>query len=133
MFQKYSKIPTEALAFFEAPHRVREMLADAEEFLGPDRMTVICRELTKPYEEVTRGTLTDVRKHFGVQEPRGEFVIIFKGSPEDQLDSKGTEVEVIRLMTSGHSASDILEQLQPLTQLTRKQLYDIIIRSKEKV
>jgi 16S rRNA (cytidine1402-2'-O)-methyltransferase len=133
MLKKFAGIPAEVLVFFEAPHRLREMLSDAEEFLGAERLTVVCRELTKPYEEIIRGTLTEVRKHFGVQEPRGEFVVIFKGSPEELLDAKSTETEVLRLMTSGHSASDILEKLHPMTKLTRKQLYDFIIRSKEKV
>jgi 16S rRNA (cytidine1402-2'-O)-methyltransferase len=133
MLHKFSKIPAEALVFFEAPHRLREMLSDAEEFLGTERSTVVCRELTKSYEEILRGTLSEMRKYFSTQEPRGEFVIIFKGTIEEQLDAASTEKEVLRLMTSGHSASDILEELQPLTALSRKQLYDIIIRSKEKV
>ena len=131
--KRFQKAPAESLIFFEAPHRLREMLKDAEEIFGGETNTVVCRELTKPYEEIIHAKLADVRKAFGINEPRGEFVVIFKGRPEEQLSLLETQTEVVRLMNSGLSASDILERLQSITELTRKQLYDIIIRSKEKV
>ena len=46
--------------FFEAPHRLAACLADAVEVLGGDRRAAVCRELTKTYEEVVRGTLAEL-------------------------------------------------------------------------
>jgi 16S rRNA (cytidine1402-2'-O)-methyltransferase len=121
------------LVFLEAPHRLREMLSDAEEVLGSDTGTVVCRELTKPYEEIKMDSLGEIRKFFQVNEPRGEFVVLFKGAPTELLDAKETEKEAHSLLGFGRSASDILEELQPFTELSRKQLYDIINKVKKEI
>ncbi len=123
----------ENLVFFEAPHRVREFLKDATEILGAQTPTVVCRELTKPYEEIRRGSLQEIENYFRVNEPRGEFVILFKGSPAEQLNAQATQSEVSKLLGFGKSASDILDELQNVTELNRKQLYDLITREKKLV
>ncbi|MER5394180.1 16S rRNA (cytidine(1402)-2'-O)-methyltransferase [Saccharopolyspora sp. NPDC002686] len=46
--------------FFEAPHRLADALADAVEVLGGERRAAVCRELTKTYEEIRRGTLAEL-------------------------------------------------------------------------
>ena len=61
---------------FEAPHRLRGTLSDIQETLG-DRRLAICRELTKVYEEVFRGRVSQAREHF--TEPRGEFTLVIEG------------------------------------------------------
>jgi len=123
----------DSLIFLEAPHRVRELLIDAEEILGGNTPTVVCRELTKSYEEIKNSTLSEMKKFFQVNEPRGEFVILFKGASPELLNESETQNEVVKLLGFGRSASDILEELQPVTELSRKQLYDIINRSKTRV
>ena len=125
------KYTAEALIFFEAPHRLREMLQDSEEILGPTTETVVCRELTKPYEEIRWAPLSEIRNYFGTNEPRGEFVILFKGLPKELLNRSETESEVKRLLGYGRSASEILDELQPITELPRKELYGLITRLKE--
>jgi len=107
------------------------MLDDAEEIFGGKTQTVACRELTKAYEEVKVQTLSEIRNHFQVNEPRGEFVILFKGATPEQLGSTDTEKAVSKLLGEGFSASDILERLQTTTALSRKQLYDLITRLKK--
>lgn len=71
---------TRTIVLFEAPHRVRQMLADASQILGGERKCAVCRELTKLHEEVWRGSLGDALAHFEATEPRGEFVIVISGS-----------------------------------------------------
>lgn len=66
------------LCFYESPHRLIEALKDMLEILG-DRHIVICRELTKLYEEVIRGTISQTIDHFLKTKPRGEFCIIVNG------------------------------------------------------
>ncbi|MEI6186245.1 MAG: 16S rRNA (cytidine(1402)-2'-O)-methyltransferase [Dehalococcoidia bacterium] len=62
---------------FESPYRVVDSLQAMLEKLG-DRNVAVCRELTKLYEEVFRGTLSEAVKHF--QKPRGEFTIVIQGT-----------------------------------------------------
>ena len=128
-----SRRSAENIIFFEAPHRLREMFLEAEEIMGAGTLTLVCRELTKAYEEIIQAPLSEVRQYFQVNEPRGEFVVIFKGAPLEQLDAVETEKEVVKLLNYGRSASDVLEELQPVTELTRKQLYDIILKFKKTV
>ncbi len=67
------------LVLFEAPHRLRPMLADALEVLG-DRPAVAARELTKRHEELVRGSLSSLVEHFTREEPRGELTLVVGGS-----------------------------------------------------
>lgn len=61
---------------FETPHRLKEALSDIEGILG-DRRLAVCRELTKVYEEIFRGRVSQAREHF--IEPRGEFSLVIEG------------------------------------------------------
>ena len=63
---------------FEAPHRLRATLSDLDVVFG-DRPLAVCRELTKLYEEVFRGTAAEGLDHF--DSPRGEVVIVIQGRP----------------------------------------------------
>jgi 16S rRNA (cytidine1402-2'-O)-methyltransferase len=66
---------------YEAPHRVRTLVADLLDACGPLRRVAICRELTKLHEEVWRGALADAATHLDATEPRGEYVIVLDGAP----------------------------------------------------
>jgi len=61
---------------FEAPHRIVKTLAELKEIYG-DIEIVLCRELTKVYEEVRREPITRAQAHFKKTEPKGEFVLLF--------------------------------------------------------
>ena len=64
------------LIFFESPKRVREMLSDLCEVLGGQREAAVCRELTKRFEEVQRGTLDALVAAFDDRSIKGELVIV---------------------------------------------------------
>jgi 16S rRNA (cytidine1402-2'-O)-methyltransferase len=66
------------VSFFDAPHRMREMLIEAKAVFG-DRPIVVARELTKVHQEFLRGTADTVLAH--LQEPRGEFTIVVGPAP----------------------------------------------------
>ena len=74
---------------FEAPHRIRETLADMLEILG-DRQVALGRELTKLHEEVLRGSVSAVLTRLG--HPRGEYTIVLAGQADAAAHS-GVEVE----------------------------------------
>ena len=73
--RELSKIPA-TLIFYEAPHRLAASLKDALEVLG-ERQAVVARELTKLHEEIRRGSLSSLVRHYSDSEnPRGEFVVL---------------------------------------------------------
>ncbi|MGQ0776398.1 MAG: 16S rRNA (cytidine(1402)-2'-O)-methyltransferase [Pseudonocardiales bacterium] len=75
--------------FFESPHRLAATLADAAEVLGADRAAAVCRELTKPYEQVRRGGLAELAA-WAADGVRGEVTVVLAGAaasdPPDVAD-----------------------------------------------
>jgi 16S rRNA (cytidine1402-2'-O)-methyltransferase len=88
----------ETMIFYEAPHRLKDTLRDAQQILGPSRNVVLAREVTKKFEEFVRGTLEEAVKWAENEEIRGEFVLVFAGSTEENpVDSEKwwTELSII--------------------------------------
>jgi 16S rRNA (cytidine1402-2'-O)-methyltransferase len=81
---KYIK---ETIIFYEAPHRLKETLSAMLEVLG-NRQVVLCRELTKKFEEFIRGSLEDAVSWAEEQEVRGEFCLLVEGSSEDMKEEE---------------------------------------------
>jgi 16S rRNA (cytidine1402-2'-O)-methyltransferase len=70
------------MVFYESPYRLVRALEDFEDAFGPDRRAAVGRELTKKFEEIRRGTLSEVRSYFAQQNKvRGECVVIVAGAP----------------------------------------------------
>jgi 16S rRNA (cytidine1402-2'-O)-methyltransferase len=63
------------LVFYETPHRLRDFLADALSVYG-DRPAAVANELTKLFENVQRGSLSELLARVEAEEPRGEFVVV---------------------------------------------------------
>ena len=86
---------------YESPHRIVKTLKQLAEYLGADTPVAAVREISKLYEEVVRGSLTEVIAHFTAHEPRGEFVLIVGKSTKsnreqdtiDLIDSSSDEDE----------------------------------------
>lgn len=76
------------MIFYESPYRVVKTLTQFIETFGPERRVSACREISKLHEESVRGTLQEVLAHFEETEPRGEFVIIVEGAPENKKMKK---------------------------------------------
>jgi len=71
---------TRTIVLYESPLRLIRTLKDLHEFCGNRKITV-CRELTKKFEEIVRGTITEVRKTFSNRNSiKGECVLIMKGT-----------------------------------------------------
>ena len=79
--QRFMSVDAESphtLIFYESPYRLKAFLADALAVFG-DRETAVCNELTKLYESVHRGTLSELITHFEEEDPRGEYVVVIAG------------------------------------------------------
>ncbi len=115
------------LVLFEAPHRLRASLVDMVEALGAERRVVVCREMTKLYEEVYRGTLSEALDHFAV--PRGEFTVVIAGA-EASKNPPAPDAEVVAedlraLKMAGTPAKEAVPQVARQHGLTRRQVYRI--------
>ncbi len=66
------------IILYEAPHRIKKILPQIREILG-DRHMAIARELTKKFEEIIRGKVSEVEAVFLKKEPRGEFTLVIEG------------------------------------------------------
>ncbi len=114
------------LVCYEAPHRIRETLADILETLG-DRRVAVCRELTKLHEETFRGTVSEAIEHF--TEPRGEFTLVVEGNREiaAPLPSEDMEQEIERLRRAGKTAREAMQELSGRG-YSRKDLYRLWLK-----
>lgn len=63
------------IVFYESPYRINKTLNDVQNYLG-DREVVVCRELTKKFEEIYRGRISEILPRV---KPKGEFVVVIKG------------------------------------------------------
>ena len=118
------------LVLFEAPHRLRAMLADLDTAFG-ERPLAVCRELTKLHEEVFRGTAAEALEHF--DSPRGEVVIVVQGRPveaaEVDEDEVGADADLRRMLSEmrqdGVRAKDAVAQVSEATGLAKNRVYQV--------
>ncbi|NEP25957.1 16S rRNA (cytidine(1402)-2'-O)-methyltransferase [Moorena sp. SIO3I6] len=117
------------LILYEGPHRVLNTLRDLASCLGENRRIVLARELTKLHEEFWRGTIGDAIAHFTKLEPKGEFTLVIGGASQDKpmLSKAELEAQLIEIMAQGVSRSQASRQLAQLTQLPRRQLYQLAL------
>ncbi len=113
------------VVLYEAPHRIERTLADLAETCGGDRRVAVCRELTKLYEEVVRGTLDTIE----VGEPRGEYVIVLGGAVVDDTppDDDTIRAALRDELASGSSKRDAIAAVSKRLNLPKKQVYALAI------
>jgi 16S rRNA (cytidine1402-2'-O)-methyltransferase len=111
------------IVFFEAPHRLAETLAAMRDAFGPGRRVAVCRELTKTYEEVRRGTLDELVT-WAEDGVRGEITIVVAGA-ERVVPSLEEAVAGIRArVDAGERLKDVAADVASRTGLSKKALYD---------
>ena len=76
----------ETLIFYESPHRLSETLRDIIEILG-DREMVLTRELTKIYEEVLRGKVSEIKNQIGERKLKGEITLVITGKTRKKTET----------------------------------------------
>ena len=120
------------MVFFEAPHRTRETLEDMLQVFGADRRVAVCRELTKTYEEVVRGTLADAVA-WADREILGEVTIVVAGRSADELahltpDTYVREVEA--RIAAGTDRKEAVSEVAKALGVPRREVYDAVIAAK---
>jgi 16S rRNA (cytidine1402-2'-O)-methyltransferase len=121
------------IVFFEAPHRVAEMLSDLAAELGADRRAVVAREMTKTHETVYRGTLKELAA-LAQQEPnfqRGEITVVVDGAAEREATGVDTQLlrRAVDLLSKELPAGRTASIVAKLTGAKRSDVYALLTRT----
>lgn len=114
------------LIFYESPYRVKETLTNMQAVFG-ERQAVICRELTKLYEEYLRGTFSELLAYLEQQPLKGECCLLIEGATEKNAvpELVGTLKEQVEaLITTGFSSKDAIKQVAKNNQLKKQIVYN---------
>lgn len=114
------------MIFYEAPHKLMNTLEDMAEVFGPERPISFCRELTKLHEEVIRTTIGQSIDHFTENPPKGEFVLVVAGAPEEEKElptAVDAAARVSQLMAQGLSRKDAIRQTATELALPKNAVY----------
>ena len=118
---------TRTMVFYEAPHKLLSTLEDMAEVFDKDRSISLCRELTKLHEEVVRTTLGEAIEKYTEQPPKGEFVLVIAGAPEqvkEMATADDAAARVKQLMDTGISRKDAIKQTAKELNLPKNLVYD---------
>lgn len=118
------------MVFFEAPHRLAEFLTDAAASFGAQRPGAVCREITKPYEEVIRGGLSSLVE-WARDNARGEITVVVQGAGQLTADPEQALARVAELVADGVKFSSAVAQVAADTGMRRRELYDRALEARE--
>ena len=117
------------MIFYEAPHKLLRTLSDFLEYFG-DRDIALCREMTKLHEEVIRTSLSGAIEHFTATPPKGEFVLVVAGAPEqepEQLTEEDALAIVERYRNEGMSLKEACKKAAAETGYSKNELYSMAL------
>jgi 16S rRNA (cytidine1402-2'-O)-methyltransferase len=120
------------MIFFEAPHRVAAFLHSAQKAFGENRRGAVCREMTKTYEEVQRGTLTQLHNWALSKEMLGEFTIVISGFAKGDVTHSEEEIArlVKRLESAGISRKEAISTVAKELGVPKRSVFDIMVTNK---
>ena len=118
------------MVFFEAPHRLQAWLEDAATALGQERRAVICRELTKPHEEILRGTLGELSV-WAADGVRGEVTVVVAGADPSAAGLEEALDLVAARIAEGERLSQAVRSIADLLGLPRKKLYEAALAARK--
>ena len=127
------------MIIYEAPHRLTKTLEVLAETLGLQRSLTICKELTKKHETFIKTTLGEALDIYKKEEPRGEYVLIIAGKPEEEIQQEKNalwqditvEEHLQKYLDEGMSKKDAAKQVAADRGLPKRDVYAISIKMGE--
>ncbi|MBQ2785398.1 MAG: 16S rRNA (cytidine(1402)-2'-O)-methyltransferase [Oscillospiraceae bacterium] len=119
------------MIFYEAPHKLLSTLEDMAAVFGNERPISLCRELTKLHEEVVRTKLGQAIEKYRANGPKGEFVLVLAGAPEEVVEAPSSDDAaqyLSRLIASGLSRKDAIKQTAKDLNLPKNVVYDLALQ-----
>ncbi|MFP7366503.1 16S rRNA (cytidine(1402)-2'-O)-methyltransferase [Corynebacterium callunae] len=123
------KTEKRAVCFFESPHRIQDTLADAALVLG-DRRAAVCRELSKTYEQVKRGTLPELAA-WAAEGVRGEITVVIEGAGHVEVNVESLIGVAEERVAAGERLKEVCADLAKIHGVSKKDLYDGVIAARE--
>jgi 16S rRNA (cytidine1402-2'-O)-methyltransferase len=119
------------MVFFESPHRLADSLADLAGAFGAGRAAAVCRELTKTYEEIRRGPLSELAE-WAAEGVRGEITLVVAGAVAEPMDLDFTALAaaVAAEEAAGATRKDAIRAVVVRTGLPRRTVYDAVVAAK---
>ncbi len=124
------------MVFFEAPHRLSATLEALMDGLGVDRPAAVCRELTKTYEEVRRGSLGELVT-WAADGVRGEITLVVGGASESEVraaqgltDANSWVAAVHQQESTGVPRKDAIADVARRAGVPKREVYDAVVRDK---
>ncbi len=119
------------MVFFEAPHRLEPMLRALRERFGADRPAAVCRELTKTYEEVIRGSLRELLLWAEGNEVRGEIAVVVGGAPEREPGKPEDHVAAVNgLIAQGIRLKEAVAAVAEDAKVSKRELYSAVLAAR---
>ena len=115
---------------FEAPHRLNKLLNELREYCGAHREVVVCRELTKKFEEQICDNLDNLKDFLKDREILGEITIVIKGIDKNnivEINESDIKKELKELINAGLSLSAASKYLAKKKNLTKKKIYNLYL------
>ena len=132
------KDETRTMIFYEAPHKLCGTLRDLREAFGGERRLSLSRELTKLHEQTLRMTLDEAVAYFDENAPRGEFVLILEGAPDepeteqDEAERLASAAEAVRRrVEQGQTQKDAVKAVSAETGVKKNALYRYVLDHEE--
>ncbi|MFE6163299.1 16S rRNA (cytidine(1402)-2'-O)-methyltransferase [Streptomyces sp. NPDC056486] len=120
------------LVYFEAPHRIDDTLVAMAEAFGEERRAAVCRELTKTYEEVKRGSLKELAE-WAADGVRGEITVVVEGAPEKNPGDLGPDELVRRVRVreeAGERRKEAIAAVAADAGLPKRDVFDAVVAAK---
>ncbi|SKC51928.1 16S rRNA (cytidine(1402)-2'-O)-methyltransferase [Plantibacter cousiniae (nom. nud.)] len=117
------------MVFFESPNRLASSLEDIASVLGADRRVAVCRELTKLFEEVKRGTAAELAE-WASGGVKGEICIVIAGAKAVEADPATALEQVLALVASGTRLKDASNEVAEATGLSKRDLYQAALAAR---
>lgn len=117
------------MVFFESPARLASTLVDMGSAFGDDRRIAVCRELTKFYEEVRRGTAAELAE-WASEGVKGEIVVVVEGAPLRTASADDALAQVQQLVASGIRLKDACAEVAAATGLSSRDLYQAALAAR---
>ena len=117
---------THTLIAFEVPNRLESTLEAMAEILGEDRQLVLCRELTKLYEDFKRGTISELLLTLQSEGPRGEYTLIVGGAAHSERWGEAqVRAAFEQEMNDGSSRGEAARSVAKLSGWSRREIYKL--------